>query len=93
MGVTDFYFSKFARLERLRETSWERIPTVAVKAALGTGVSKDEGREKIRGGYQVRVRLFGASLEQYRSGLGGGLRRRHYFLRDFRFFLGFSGYG
>ena len=39
-GVTDFYFSKFARLERLRETSWERIPTNPVQAALGTGVTK-----------------------------------------------------
>jgi hypothetical protein len=66
---------------------------VAVKAALGTGVSKDEDREKIRGGYQVRVRLFGASQQQYRSGLGGVCGGAIIFLRDFTFFLGFSGYG
>ena len=92
-GVTDFYFSKFARLERLRETSWERTPIMAVKAALGTAVTKLWTKKRCRGGPEVRVRLFGALLMLYQSGLAGVCGDAITFLRDFRFFLGFSGYG
>src|ERR1700733_11157747 len=75
-GVTDFHFSKFARLERPREASWGGISPVAGEG----GEEKKEKKKKGGGGGGARESPLAPPEEQKRTSTGGLLLRllRHF---------------